>query len=90
MTFQKLIDRRSLVDLVILDLVRHSIQFLIKNYYTNLKVDINDTILKWMRNFLINRIKRILLEVTSSSESSVTYGILQGTMIVVLFHFNYR
>ena len=79
----KIFDRKSQADMVILDFSKAFDTVPHQRLLCKLSnVGINNSLLAWIKIFLTNRHQRVdLLEGESSSESSVTAGIPQGTVL---------
>ena len=79
--FAKILDRKSQVDMVILDFSKAFDMVPHQRLLCKLSnVGIN-SFLAWIKIFLTNRHQWVLLEGESSSESSVTSGVPQGNVL---------
>ena len=82
MTLQKILDAKSQVDLVILDFSKAFDTVPHQRLLCKLKnIGINNSLLEWIKIFLTTRHQKVLLDGETSTESQVTSGVPQGTVL---------
>ena len=78
----KILDAKSQVDLVILDFSKAFDTVPHQRLLCKLKnIGINNSLLEWIKIFLTTRHQKVLLDGETSTESQVTSGVPQGTVL---------
>ena len=78
----KILDAKSQADLVILDFSKAFDTVPHQRLLSKLKnIGINNSLLEWIKIFLTTRLQKVLLDGETSTESQVTSGVPQGTVL---------